>query len=252
MYEFHYDYITNKYDNKSKLLFTDTDSVMYEIKTKDIYEDFSSNKEMFDFSNYSTKSKCHDDSNKSVNGKDKTAGVAIEEFVELKPKMYSFLVDNNEHKKAKSGNKNVLVTISYNEYKDVLLINKCIRHSMDRIQSKDYRIGTYEINEISLSCFDDKIYIQNNGYDGLALGYLSGKLFKFSVQSGQVFCRVNCFNFQSNQDSIFVKHTKFEKRKALKKKLNEELMPVAWHPNRWWDWCVSENEKKEIEPIFTE
>ena len=56
MYEFHYDYIKNKYDNKSKLLFTDTDSLMYEIKTEDVYEDFSSNKEVFDFSNYSTKS----------------------------------------------------------------------------------------------------------------------------------------------------------------------------------------------------
>ena len=53
MYEFHYDYIKNKYDNKSKLLFTDTDNLMYEIKTEDVYEDFSSNKEMFDFSNYS-------------------------------------------------------------------------------------------------------------------------------------------------------------------------------------------------------
>ena len=44
MYEFHYDYIKNKYDNKSKLLFTDTDSLMDEIKTEDVYEDFSSNK----------------------------------------------------------------------------------------------------------------------------------------------------------------------------------------------------------------
>ena len=54
MHEFHYDYIENKYD-KAKLLLTDTDSLRYEIKTKDIYEHFSSNKEMFDFSNYSTK-----------------------------------------------------------------------------------------------------------------------------------------------------------------------------------------------------
>ena len=57
IYEFHYDYIKKKYDNKSKLLFTDTDSLMYEIKTEDVYEDFSSDKEKFDFSNYSTKSK---------------------------------------------------------------------------------------------------------------------------------------------------------------------------------------------------
>ena len=57
MYELHYDYIKNKYDSKSKLLFADTDSLMYEIKTEDVSEDFNSNKEMFDFSNYSTKSK---------------------------------------------------------------------------------------------------------------------------------------------------------------------------------------------------
>ena len=54
MYEFHYNYIKDKYDKKSKLVFTDTDSLMDEIKTKDVYEDFSSNKEMFHFSNYST------------------------------------------------------------------------------------------------------------------------------------------------------------------------------------------------------
>ena len=69
MYELHYDYIKNKYDNKSKLLFTYTDILMYEIKTEDVYEDFSSNKEMFDFSNYSTKSKYYDNSNKLVIGK---------------------------------------------------------------------------------------------------------------------------------------------------------------------------------------
>ena len=55
MYEFHYDYIKNKYDSKSKLLFTDTDSSMYG-KTDDVYKDFSSEeKRLFDISNYSTK-----------------------------------------------------------------------------------------------------------------------------------------------------------------------------------------------------
>ena len=44
---------------------------------------------------------------------------------------------------------------------------------MNRIQSNDHRTGTYEIKKISLSCFDEKVYIQNNGYDGLALGYQS-------------------------------------------------------------------------------
>ena len=80
---------------------------------------------------------------------------------------------NSEHKKAKGVNRNVVATISHNEYKYVLLNKKCLRHSMNSIQSKDHKIGTYEINKISLSCFDDKIYIQNNGCDGLALGYLT-------------------------------------------------------------------------------
>ena len=87
MYELHYDYIKNKYDNKSKLLFTDTDNLMYEIKTEDVYKDFSSDKEMFDFRNYL---KYYDDSNKLVIGKlkDETGGAAIDEFVGLKPKTY--------------------------------------------------------------------------------------------------------------------------------------------------------------------
>ena len=55
MYEFHYDYTENKFGNKSKPSFTDTDTLKYEIKTEDVYEDFSSNTEIFDFSNYLTK-----------------------------------------------------------------------------------------------------------------------------------------------------------------------------------------------------
>ena len=92
------------------------------VTTQD-YEDFSKDKKMFDFSNYSAKSKYYDNSNKLVVGKmkDETAGVAIEEFVGLKSKMYSYLADDNtEHKKAKGVNKNVVATISHNKYKDVL------------------------------------------------------------------------------------------------------------------------------------
>ena len=49
-------------------------------------------------------------------------------------------------------------------------------------------------------------------------------------------------------------HTKFEKRKVLKKKISKKLMPivVAWHPKRWWSSCISEDKKKEIKLIFTE
>ena len=79
--------------------------------------------------------------------------------------------DKSEHKKGKNVNRNVVATIIHHEYKDALFNKKCFRHSMNRIQSKDHKTGTYEIKKISLSCFDDKIYIQNNGCDGLALEY---------------------------------------------------------------------------------
>ena len=57
MYEFHYDYSKNKYGKKSRLLVTDIDSLMYEIKTEDVHADFSKDKKMFDFSNSLAKSK---------------------------------------------------------------------------------------------------------------------------------------------------------------------------------------------------
>ena len=90
---------------------------MYETETEDVWEDFSSNKDIFDFSNYSSKSKHYDNSNKLAIGnmKNETGSVAIEEFVGLKPKMYSFLVDNREHKNSNYANKNVIATISHIE-----------------------------------------------------------------------------------------------------------------------------------------
>ena len=110
IYEFHYDFIKHKYSNNSRLLFTDTDSLMYEIKTEDVFEDFSKDKEMVDFSNYSPKSKYYDDSNKLVVGQMKDeSGVTIKEFFGLKPKRDSNLLnDNIEHTKATGVNKNVV------------------------------------------------------------------------------------------------------------------------------------------------
>ena len=157
MHKFDYDYIKHKHDKKSKLLFRGTDSLMYEIKTEDVFEDFSSDKEIFDFSNHLTESKYYGSSNKWAirEIKDETGSIEFEEFVGLKPKIYSFLVENSKHKKAKSVNKNAVSTIIHNEYKDVLLNNKCLRHSRNRIQSKEHTVGTFEINKISLPCFDD-------------------------------------------------------------------------------------------------
>ena len=69
--------------------------------------------------------------------KHETAGVAIEEFAGLKPKMYQYFVnDISEYKKEKGVNKNAVATISHNEYKDVLLDKKCLRHSMNDLKQR--------------------------------------------------------------------------------------------------------------------
>ena len=77
-------------------LYLDTDSLIYQIKIEDVYEDFKERKEMSDVRNYSDKSKYYDNCNKLIVGqtKNETGGVAIKECARLKPKMYLFLVDS--------------------------------------------------------------------------------------------------------------------------------------------------------------
>ena len=114
---------------------------------------------MFDFSSYSAKSKYYDDSNKLVIGKmrHEIGDVAVEELVGLKLNMYPCLVDDNsKQKKANCVNKNVIATIIHNEYEDVLLNKKCSWYSMNRIQSKDHRIRSYEIKKKILTKYISK------------------------------------------------------------------------------------------------
>ena len=47
-------------------------------------------------------------------------------------------------------------------------------------------------------------------------------------------------------------HVKVKKRKELRKELNKELMSIAWYPKRWWSFCMSEDEEKQVDPILTE
>lgn len=84
--------------------------------------------------------------------------------------MHSHLVgDNGEHKKAQGVDKYVVATISHNEYRDVFLNKKCFRNSINRIQGKNHRVGTNEINNFSLFWFNGKIYILINETNWLLL-----------------------------------------------------------------------------------
>ena len=89
MYKFHYEYVKNKFD--AKLLFTDTESLVYEIKSKDVYEECFKDRELFDFSEYSVDSNFYGLTNKKVLGKmkDEFKGKIISELIGLNSKMYS-------------------------------------------------------------------------------------------------------------------------------------------------------------------
>ena len=93
-----------------QLLFTDTDSLFYHIKTEDAYEDFYRDKELFDNSDYSETSKYFSKENKKVIGKfkDEAAGRPILEFIGLKSKMYSYMTEEKNNKTAKGVKKNVI------------------------------------------------------------------------------------------------------------------------------------------------
>ena len=175
MYDFHYNYIKEKYGDKAKLLFTDTDSLTYEIEAEDVCRDFWNDKDRFDNSDYPENSTYFDKTNKKVIGKfkDEAAGIPITEFVGLRSKMYSYIKDNQKvGKTAKGIKKNIIKNnIKHEEYKNVLINNKQIHHTMKTIRSMNHQLGSYELNKVSLSCFDDKRYIANDGINSFAYGH---------------------------------------------------------------------------------
>ena len=151
-------------------MFTDTDSLVYKIKSENVYEEFFKWKNLFDFSNYSKDSKFLDSTNKKVISKmkDEYGGVIIDEFIGLKSKMYSITkIDGRESNTAKGVN----ITTEFNEFKDVLFNKKIIIHKRKIIQAKKHKIGTYEIDKISLSCSDDKRFILDDGIHNLAYSH---------------------------------------------------------------------------------
>ena len=92
-------------------------------------------------------------------------GIPINKFVGLKSKMYSILTDDGKESNTVKG---VNIATEINEFRDTLFNKNVLRHKMKRIQNKKHKLGTYEINKISLSCFDDKRFVLNDGIHMLA------------------------------------------------------------------------------------
>ena len=162
IYDFHYGYILPKYGKNQKLLFTDTDSLCYEIQTEDFYKDISGDVEKgFDTSNFP---KDHPSGiqgkNKKVPGmmKDEAGGRIIEEFVGLRAKLYSYrMFEGKEEKKCKGIKKSVIKkNISHEDYKECLFSKKPQMRKMNVIRSYKHEIFSETVNKIALSANDDK------------------------------------------------------------------------------------------------
>ena len=178
MYDFHYRYIKPKYGNKAKLLFTDTDSFLYEIETENIYKDISGDvKDRFDTSNYPEghPSGIPTGINKKVLGmmKDEAAGKILNEFVGLRAKLYSFKMDEGKENKRCKGIKKGVVkrTIRHNDYLTCLITGKEQYRTQSIIRSYEHVLYTEEINKIALSAADDKRYLLKDSFDTLAWGH---------------------------------------------------------------------------------
>ncbi|KMQ82568.1 hypothetical protein RF55_22538, partial [Lasius niger] len=153
MYDFHYNHIKNKYGTNARLLFTDTDSLCYEIATKDIYKDIAQDQQLYDTSDYPTDHPLHNNTNKKILGKfkDELSGEIVEEFVGLKPKMYSLKTARMEKKTAKG-------------------VAKELKHGQ-RIASSSHKIQTLRYGKVALCPIDTKRYLLENGNTSLAYGH---------------------------------------------------------------------------------
>ena len=178
MYDFHYNFIKNTYENKAKLLFTDTDSLMYEIETEDFYKDISNDvKNRFDTSDYPPNhpSGIPTGCNKKVLGmfKDEAAGKIMEEFVGLRAKLYSYkMFEGKESKKCKGIKKSVVKkSITHEDYKNCWFTGKEQYQKMNVIRSYKHKVYTEEVNKIALCSDDDKRHILEGQTDTLALGH---------------------------------------------------------------------------------
>jgi len=175
MYDFHYNYIQKKYGDKAKLLFTDTDSLAYEIKTDDLYKDISPDLKLkFDTSDFPD-DHLLEKVNKKVIGmfKDEACGKQIAEFVGLRAKLYSYkMVNGDEHKKCKGVKKKTVErTITLDDYKQVLFSKAAQLRKMNVIRSHLHDVYTEELNKVALSADDDKRIIMDDGVHTLAHGH---------------------------------------------------------------------------------
>ena len=171
MYDFHYNCIRKKYKDNAVLLFTDTDSLCYLIRTRDIYQDISENRHLFDLSNYPQDHPLYNTTNKKKPGffKDETGGCTIKEFVGLRSKMYSFTFMKEEKKKTKGISKTTVERdLRHSHYMNVLFNRSMQTCEMHVIRSRGHELTVDGIRKSGLSAFDDKRYLLDDDISSYA------------------------------------------------------------------------------------
>ena len=174
MYDFHYNYMKKTYGEKAQLLFTDTDSLCYDVTTDDIYEDMMLSKDLFDFSGYPKDHRLYDTSNKKIIGKmkDELDSVPMKEFVGLRAKMYSLTHGAKEKRTAKGVSKAVIRSkLRHDLYSQCLFQRESQMESMNLFRTEKHQIYTVKLNKTTLSAYDDKRYILEDGIHTLAYGH---------------------------------------------------------------------------------
>ena len=169
MYGFWYDYVKPKYQDNAKLCYMDTDSFSINIKTEDFCEDIANDVEKrINTSNYEVNRPLPIGKNTKVTGltKDESGGKIMTEFAALRPKKYSYLMDDGNSDKKAKGTKNCVIKKipKFNDYKYCLLNNEIVLKSQQRFKSEAHNVYTEEVNKTALSSNDDK---RLQVYDGI-------------------------------------------------------------------------------------
>ena len=163
MYRFYYDILKPKYDDKTKLVYTDTDSYVIKVDTEDLYEGLNEINDYMDFSDYPVEHPNYDKTNKKVLGKfkDEMNGKIITKFIGLKPKSYCYKIygEDKDHKKSKGIVKHkVSSELDYDTYNETLNRNLKQTVNFNIIRSKDHQLYSINQTKYALSNYDNKRY----------------------------------------------------------------------------------------------
>ena len=174
MYDFFYNRLKARYGGRCELVYTDTDSLILDIQTEDVYKDMQQESWMYDTSNYPMDNPLYSDRYKKVLGKmkDECGGEVIKEVIAVRPKMYSVDVGEKNIRRAKGVKKNVIEKeITHEHYKQALFGRKQFMHKMKILRSEGHEMYGMCMNKISISPFDTKRWIADDGIQTLAYGH---------------------------------------------------------------------------------